>query len=180
MARQKKYEPQKLIDMFRLAATLRNQMLEAGFTDNGGAIHSAERILNILGLRLCYPGLNHINNLRNYPGALFSAEALASYRAGEKVLIEHISPHRAFTRLAIEKIVAGASEREFSDFVQENFKLALLTQTETDRLNKINRTKIAHDRLQMAGISVEPIPNEPTPVITNTRIKADPDHEECS
>lgn len=157
MAREGKYEPQKLIAVFRLAAALRNQMLEVGFTDNGGAIHSAERILNILGLRLCYPGLNHINNLRNHPNAAFSAEALTSHRAGEQFFIEHISPLRALTRLAIEQIVAGASDGDFSTFVQAHFKLALLTRTETDRLNKINRSKIAHDRLQAAGITVEQI-----------------------
>lgn len=95
MARVSKYEPAKLIAMFRLAAALRGQMQEVGFTDNGGAIHSAERILNILGLRLCYPGLTHINNLRNHPNAPFSAEALIAHEAGEKVLIEHVSPHRA-------------------------------------------------------------------------------------
>ena len=157
MARSGKYEPHKLIAMFRLAAALRNQMLEVGFTDNGGAIHSAERILNILGLRLCYPGLNHINSLRSHPNALFSSEALAAYRAGEQVLIEHISPHRALTRLAIEQVDAGANDEDFSSFVQAHFKLALLTPAETNRLNKINRSRIAHDRLQAAGITVEPI-----------------------
>jgi len=62
--RSRKYHSGNLIPMFRLAATLRKQMLDAGFTDNGGAIHSAERILNILGLCLNYPDLSHINNLR--------------------------------------------------------------------------------------------------------------------
>lgn len=155
MARSEKYEPHKLIAMFRLAAALRNQMLEAGFTDNGGAIHSAERILNILGLRLCYPGLNHINSLRNHPNALFSAEALAAYRAGHKVLIEHISPHRALTRLAIEQVESNSCDEAFSKFLKEHFKLALLTPEETIRLNKINRSKIAPDRLQAAGIAVK-------------------------
>ncbi len=155
MAKPRKYEPNQLIAMFRLAAVLRNEMLQVGFTDNGGAIHSAERILNILGLRLCYPGLNHINNLRNHPSALFSAEALAAHRAGEQVLIEHVSPHRELTRLAIEQVVAGATDEEFSAFVRSYFKLALLTPAETDRLNKINRSKMAHDRLQAAGIAVE-------------------------
>lgn len=154
MEKSGKYEPGKLIAMFRMAAQLRNQMLDAGFTDNGGAIHSAERILNLLGLRLCYPGLNHINNLRNHPGAFFSIEALEAHKAGERVFIEHISPHRALTRLAIDKIVAGASEKDFSDFMKEHFKLALLTRTETDRLNKINRSRVAPDRLQAAGITV--------------------------
>ena len=101
MTRQRKYEPPKLVAMFRLAAALRKQMLEVGFTDNGGAIHSAERILNILGLRLCYPELTHINNLRHHPDAPFSQEALAAHKAGEKVRIEHVNPHRALTRLAI-------------------------------------------------------------------------------
>jgi len=43
----RKYYSGNLIPMFRKAAALRNEMIAAGFTDNGGAIHSAERILNI-------------------------------------------------------------------------------------------------------------------------------------
>ena len=41
-ARPGKYHPDLLIKMFRKAAALRNEMLEAGFTDNGGAIHCAD------------------------------------------------------------------------------------------------------------------------------------------
>lgn len=74
--------------MFRLAAELRRRMLDAGFSDNGGAIHSAERILNILGQRLCYPGLSHINNLRNHPKAPFSVKALGAHKARQRVLAE--------------------------------------------------------------------------------------------
>ncbi len=154
MTRQRKYEPVKLVEMFRLAAALRKQMLEVGFTDNGGAIHSAERILNILGLRLCYPELTHINNLRNHPDAPFSQEALVAHRAGEKVLIEHVSPHRALTRLAIEQIEARINDEEFLSFVKANFQLALLTEAETNRLNKLNRSKISSDRLMSAGIAL--------------------------
>lgn len=147
-----KYEPAKLIAMFRLAAKLRNQMLEAGFTDNGGAIHSAERILNILGLRLCYPGLSHLNNLRHHPSAKFSTKARAAHKAGAKVLIEHVAPHRALTKLAIEQVEAGAGDDAFADFVRASFQLALLTQEETLHLNKLNRSKIDPDRLKSAGI----------------------------
>src|SRR5690606_19051020 len=99
--------PLKLVEMFRLAADLRARMLAGGFTDNGGAIHSAERILNILGLRLCYPELSHINNLRKLPHAPFSEAALIAYRSGQKVLIEHVNPHRELTRMAIAEIEAG-------------------------------------------------------------------------
>lgn len=154
MSKVGKYEPAKLIAMFRLAAMLRKQMLESGFTDNGGAIHSAERILNILGLRLCYPGLSHINNLRDHPNAEFSTKARVAHKKGEKVLIEHVTPHRALTRLAIEKIEAGSNDAAFSDFVKSYFQLVLLTPEETLHLNKLNRSKIDPDRLKNAGLKM--------------------------
>ena len=152
MVRERKYEPLKLVQMFRLAAKLRAQMLAGGFTDNGGAIHSAERILNILGLRLCYPELSHINNLRKLPDAPFSEAALEAHRSGQRVLIEHVNPHRALTRLAIEQLEAGLSDEDFLRFVQQHFQLALLTEVETDRLNKMNRSNMIEDRLASAGI----------------------------
>ena len=148
----KKYEPQQLVEMFRLAAELRTRMIAAGFTDNGGAIHSAERILNILGLRLCYPELSHINNLRNLPKAPFSENALIAHQSGQRVLIEHVNPHRALTREAIAKIKEDVSDSEFIEFVRNKFQLALLTEVETDHLNKMNRSKIDSNRLSKAGI----------------------------
>lgn len=152
MVRERKYEPLELIKMFRVAAALRAQMLAGGFTDNGGAIHSAERILNILGLRLCYPELSHINNLRRLPNAPFSEAALVAHRSGQRVLIEHVNPHRALTRLAIAQIESGAADAQFMDFVRAHFQLALLTESETERLNKVNRSKIDAERLASAGI----------------------------
>ena len=92
-------------------------MLEAGFTDNGGAIHSAERILDILGQRLKYPRLSHVNNLREYPDAEFSVTALAAHERGEQVFIEHVSPTRDFTRQAIRLLDEGASDDELTDYV---------------------------------------------------------------
>ncbi|WP_139826478.1 hypothetical protein [Derxia lacustris] len=150
----KKYEPIKLVEMFRLAAELRARMIAGGFTDNGGAIHSAERILNILGLRLCYPELSHIQNLCTLKYAPFSEDALVAHESGQKVLIEHVNPHRALTRLAIEKIESGVTDPEFLDFVRTHFQLALLTKDETTRLNKLNRSRIDSERLSRAGIQL--------------------------
>ena len=140
--------------MFRKAASLRNEMIDSGFTDNGGAIHSAERILDILGLCLNYPGLSHRNNLRNYPGAEFSPAALEDHQRGDRVKIEHVSPHRALTRKSIQEIDNGASNQEFTDYVRKHFRLVLLTLEETQRLNRINRSEMTQDRLGSAGISV--------------------------
>ena len=120
------------------------------------AYHSAERILDILAQCLCYPGLSHLNNLRNYPGAMFSSDALAAHKSGQKVLIEHVSPHRALTRLAIEQVESGASDADLTAFVKGHYTLALLTPDETDRLNRVNRSRMAPDRLHALGIVVEP------------------------
>lgn len=148
-----KYEPLLLVRMFRIAAEARTKMVNEGFTDNGGAIHSAERILNILGQRLCYPGLSHINKFRHHPDAAFSVRALSAHEAGEPVRIEHVAPHRALTVRAIDKIVKDkATDEQFIAFVKRNFRLALLTRDETERLNKINRSTISPKRLESAGI----------------------------
>src|ERR1022692_2308558 len=100
-------------------------MLAEGFPDKGGAIHSAERILNLLGLRLNYPNLSHGNNLRVHPGAEFSIEALAVHKAGGKVLIEHVCPIRDFTRKAINHIDQGASDEQLAKFVRSNYQIVL-------------------------------------------------------
>lgn len=147
-----KYTPAHLISMFRKAAALRNEMVAAGFTDNGGAIHSAERILNLLGLRLIYPGLAHINNLKNHRGAWFSTEALELHQAGSKVLIEHVAPIRHLTRMAIDEITRGVTDTEFESFIKRHFKIVLLSPAETGRLNKQNRSTVARSRLRKAGI----------------------------
>src|SRR5258708_38070087 len=90
--------------MFRLAAKLCKEMRAAGFTANGGAICSSERILNLLGLCLVYPDLSHPNNLRKYAKAECSMKARGAPARGDKVLIEHVSRVRDFTRRAIDKI----------------------------------------------------------------------------
>ncbi len=131
-------------------------MLGIGFTDNGGAIHSAERIINIFAQRLLYPSLSHLNKLSKDPKAKFSVEARKAFNAGEKVLIEHVTPLRAFTRLAISKIEAGMTDDEFEAFVRNKFEFALLTREEAALLNKQNRTKLDPDRLAKAGIVLEP------------------------
>jgi hypothetical protein len=128
-----KYQPAKLIRMFRLAAALRNEMIDADFTDNGGAIHRASRILDILGQRLNYPGLSHINGLRDRKDAEFSKKALAAHRKGERVLIEHVAPMRALTCKAIEK-VKSKSDAPLKRFVKRHYRLVLLTETETKNL----------------------------------------------
>ena len=159
-----KYSTSNLVPMFRKAATLRNEMLASDFTDNGGAIHSAERILDILGQRLNYPNLSHINKLRHDPNAEFSSTALEAYQKGEKVLIEHVSPVRDFTRNAIAKLDDGATNKQFLDFVRKKYRLVLLTPEETKHLNKINRSKMTPDRLGQAGIGIVPAHRKSCPL----------------
>ena len=148
-----KYDPDVLIKMFRLAAALRNKMLAAGFTDNGGAIHSAERVLDILGQRLNYPGLKHINSLKHHKNAEFSDAAWELHQTKRDVLVEHVSPKRHLTQMAIAKIET-ATDAQFREFVKRYYKTVLLSPEETSRLNRLNRSRVCTNRLKEAGIEV--------------------------
>ena len=124
----------------------------------GSAIHGAERILNILGQRVKYPGLSHINNYKDYEKVEFSVAALKAYKRGKKTLIEHGSPLRDFTRQAVE-IINGmpknraAMKAKLKAFVRKNYRLVLLTPSETEKFNKIYRTQMRQARLEQAEIS---------------------------
>lgn len=148
-----KYDPDLLIKMFRRAAALRDEMVAAGFTDNGGAIHCAERILDILGQRLNYPGLRHGNALKHYKHAEFSDEAWDLHRKNQAILVEHVAPRRHLTQMAIAKI-RTATDDQFRKFVKRHYKTVLLSPAETTRLNRLNRSKVCLDRLGQAGIKV--------------------------
>jgi hypothetical protein len=152
MARTKKFTVDDQIQHFRLVAAQRKASNAAGLPDNRGAIHGAERVLGILCQDLCYPGLTHLNNLRHYPKAHFSEAALQAYMAGEPVEIEHVSPHRALTIAAIQKIEDGATDQEFKEYLLCNYKIVLLTKEERRHVDKHNRSKMEPDRLERHGI----------------------------
>lgn len=154
-----KYRSEVLLPMFRKAADLRESMLAEGFTDNGGAIHSASRILDILGQRVCYPGLSHINGLRSYPGGEFTESAWKAHNAGERVLIEHVSPLRALTVAAIALHTKGASDDEILDYVRRHYRLVHLTAAETSALNKRNRSKLDPERIGHLRLVKRPVHN---------------------
>ncbi|HCJ3407852.1 TPA: hypothetical protein NRN56_004807, partial [Klebsiella pneumoniae] len=47
-----KYTPETLLPALRLFIEARNKANAAGFPDNGGAIHSVERIIDVLCIRV--------------------------------------------------------------------------------------------------------------------------------
>jgi hypothetical protein len=151
---QGKYTPGTLLPALRLFIKARNEAIAAGFTDNGGAIHSVERILDILCQRVKYPGLRHINNLKADPNAECSVGAYEARRRGEKILIEHVMPQREFAKEVIKIVGDGATDDQILAFIRRQYRLVLLTQDETTALNRLNRSRITPDRLADAGIQI--------------------------
>ncbi len=150
---------ENLVLAFRIAARARNEMIaSARLNDNRGALHSAERIMNILGRTIKYPDLSHDqkDTLVTYPEAEGSPAAWAALARGEpdRVRVEHLSPKRALTQLAIELLDQGASDGELIDFVKKHYRLVLLTKDEISRLDKHNRSDMVPDRLGEVGIKV--------------------------
>lgn len=155
-----KYKPEELLAPLRLFVGARRQALKAGFTDNGGAIHSIERILDILGLRLCYPFVSHINKLKYHPNAECSVAAFEARGVGGRLLIEHVMPQRAYARRICDMIDAGESDDAVLRYVRESYRLVILTDEETYMLNRQNRSTLSTDRLADAGIAVRQSPND--------------------
>lgn len=111
-----------------------------------------ERILDILGQRLCYPRLSHINQLKTAEDAEASVSAEAARRRGEKVNIEHVAPLRALAKEVIARIDRGASDDELLAFIRATYRLVLLTPEETTMVNRLNRCRLTEDRIAEAGI----------------------------
>ncbi|MFY0750959.1 hypothetical protein [Pseudomonas sp. NFX5] len=147
-----KYSPSILLPALRLFIEARNKAIATGFTDNGGAIHSVERILDLLCQRVKYPSLRHINNLKKDLNAECSVDAHQARQRGDSVLIEHVLPKRAFTKEVIQIVGNGATNDEILSYIRKNYRLVLLTHQETAVLNKLNRSNISPDRLSDAGI----------------------------
>lgn len=150
----RKYHAENLIPALRLFIAARNKAVEDGFTDNGGAIHSVERILDILSMHVCYPRLTHINNLKADPAAEISVRAHEARERGEPLLIEHVMPQRAFARKVIDLVNEGASDEELLGFIKAHYRLVLLTRDETAALNRQNRSSMTRDRIADAGIEL--------------------------
>lgn len=157
----RKYHAENLLPALRLFIEARNKAVESGFTDNGGAIHSVERILDILSMHVCYPHLTHINSLKTDPAAEISAAAQEARQSGEPLFIEHVLPQRAYARQVIALVNDGGSDENLLAFIRENYRLVVLTANETMKINRLNRSKITADRIADAGIALhKPQPPE--------------------
>ncbi len=150
----RKYNAKNLLPALRLFIEARNKAIEMGFTDNGGAIHSVERIVDMLSMHLCYPHVSHINNLKSDLNAEISVDAHKARENGEPILIEHVLPQRAYAREIIRIVDDGETDDDVIDFINANYRLVLLTKEETKKINKINRSKITADRIADAGIAL--------------------------
>jgi len=151
--RERKYHHRNLLPALRIAIEGRNKLNACGLTDNGGAIHAVERILvDILSNLLCYPHLSHVNNLKKDPEAEISEAAFEARLRGEPVYIEHVLPRRAYALKVIALVGEGATDNEVCAFIRANYRLVLLTKDETQRLNRLNRSRITKDRIADAGI----------------------------
>ena len=153
-----KYRPAEMLAPLRLFVDARRQALQAGFTDNGGAIHSIVRILDIVGQRLCYPFVSHINKLKHHPNAECSVAAFEGRSGGARLKLEHVMPQVAYARQICDMIDAGASDADLLEHIGKTYRLVILTEEETLTLNRQNRSRLSPDRLADAGIAVRQRP----------------------
>jgi hypothetical protein len=152
--RRSKYTITGLTSSFRLAAKFRNEANQQGTTDNIGAIHSAERILNESLAPLIVYGAFDPKQLRRHPKVRWSVKAKAATRRGERTQFEHVAPKRALTIKAIELVMKSKNDEPLLRFIKRNFRLAVLTPDQRSHLDRHNRSRIDPKRLEKAGIKI--------------------------
>ncbi|MGH5969380.1 hypothetical protein ACRFL2_14115 [Klebsiella aerogenes] len=149
-----KYTEDVLLTVLRKCIVLRNELNSIGFTDNGGAIHSVERVLELLCIRRKY-SLTHINSLKRskvYERTLGATKALEK---GEAVRIEHVHPIREWTRSIIDKVNANSSDDEILEYIDQNYRLVLVSKEEAKILDRKNRSRMELNRLESAGLVLD-------------------------
>ena len=129
-----------------------------GVNDNAGAIHSGERMAELLSLKIVYPGLTHIDLLRFHEYAWFSKSAKTAFNNDHRanIEIEHVFPKRVYTVELLSLISKGATSEEITAWIADNFKLALLTPDERLEVDKLDRTVNRLDRLLIIRMCEEP------------------------
>ena len=152
---QRKYTTDNLLPALRHFIHARAVALSLDLiTDNGGAIHSIERILNILSMRVCYPHITHQTNLKTCPDAHRSVAAHETRLVGGKVEIEHVLPQRSYAKVVCDMVEDGTTNDDLISYIKDNYRLVLLTPDERRSLDRFNRSQIAEDRLKGAGIEL--------------------------
>ena len=156
MKKPKKYTKKNLLLALRIFVKARTEALKVdGFTDNGGAIHSIERIVDILACGIKYPQLSHINSLKKRGDAEISVKGFEARERGEAVKIEHVMPQRAFAHEIIRRIQAGDSDDEIEKYIEMTYRLVLLSEDEAKHIDKVNRSVMTEDRVKDAGINMK-------------------------
>ncbi|WP_108787238.1 hypothetical protein [Erythrobacter sp. Alg231-14] len=151
----KKYTADKLLAALRPFAKARNDALAAGFTDNGGAIHSVERIVEILCRAVCFPEVSHPSNLRKSPRVEISKAAHIEREKGnwDDLWLEHVMPQRAYARDLCECIETMTDEDVIAH-IKATYRVCIITRAEQKHIDKINRSRMTPDRIAEAGIEL--------------------------
>lgn len=150
-----KYTDDVLLSALRKCIALRDELNSLGFSDNGGAIHSVERVLELLCVRRKY-SLTHINNLKKSQIAERTLGATLALSEGESVRIEHVHPKREWTRSIIDKVNAKCSDDEILAYIDDYYRLVLVSKEEAKYLDRKNRSRIEVNRLEKAGLVLDP------------------------
>lgn len=159
-----KYDPRSMMPIFRLFWHARNEARAMGLTDNGGAIHSATRIADVIASNHVYPNQPRFGqSLKLSAKAEISAaaydlreralaEGLAPAKVAAQIEVEHFLPQRAMTIHIGQMVDAGATDEEILDWLTDNYRLVLLTREERRLVDSRNRSKLCSERL--AGIAM--------------------------
>lgn len=150
----------KLTDEVMLAALRplaegRNRANALGLTDNHGAIHAVERVLDILRVHLADYGVSRSDQLKhaNIKG---TAEAFEARARGQRVEVEHVYPRREVAQEVCAMVMRGDTDRKLRNYIIKTSQVVLLTPEQRAMVDAVpgNRSRYMPARLKCVGLKV--------------------------
>jgi hypothetical protein len=115
-----------LLSALRHAIDLRNSMNLNGLSDNFGALSSVEYLLEILSLKRKY-GLTKAIHLKSHPLAEGCVGVSLALSHGSPIRVQHINTSREWALSFIYEVSLGLNDEELLKFIDNNYRLVLVT-----------------------------------------------------
>lgn len=147
-----------LLAALRHCIALRDSLNADGFGDESGALVSVEHLLDLLSVKRKY-GISKVIEMKSYPYAERTIGVTYAINAGNPIRVEHVNQTRAWTLSFIKEVHSGLSDDELLGFIDNNYRLILVTLLQSRALRCHYVTGIGIERFDYIGLRIDSMHN---------------------
>lgn len=143
-----------ILSALRDCIILRNAMNTQGFSDEKGALQSVEYLLDLLSMQRKY-GLTKLVQLKKSQTAERTHGVTLAINCGDAIRVQHIHTLREWALSFIAKVDEGLSDHDLLSFIDENYRLVLVTLLHSRALRSEFIPGTGIDRFDYIGLKMD-------------------------